>query len=231
MKQYLLVLVTLLFLVACNDTEVNNNPIVTPPAPQSDNEQVTNTENPTDNEIDQENSNSIDFKRYFKPDGSTAYYLGEGNEFATYTEKTIYLSSEYVATIIDNGGATTMKIYRILDDRIELIANDVIDVLPETQEFPNVQDLDDLEAIETYLTGPLKVGTTFGKWTIVETNITLETPVNTFENVFVLEEQGEDYLNRKYFVEDYGVIKEEFIMQIENEDEFVVTSTLKNIEK
>ncbi len=59
---------------------------------------------------------------------------------------------------------------------------------------------------------------------------TLETPYQTFENVFVLEETSEDFINRKYFVEGFGEVKRESIMQIEGEEDFIVTSTLEKIE-
>ena len=97
------------------------------------------------------------------------------------------------------------------------------------QHFQNLEQLESMQPLETYLATPIKEGTTFGKWTIVEVGTTLETPYKTFENVFVIEEVQEDYVNRKYFAENYGDIKSEFIMQTDEDEPFIVTSTLEKM--
>lgn len=172
----------------------------------------------------------VDLSQFLKPNQSTAKFLGEGNEFATYIEKTTHLSHRYVGTIVDNGGVTMMTIYKINEDQIEIIFKEPVDIVPPKEAtFPKIEELDSMVAIETYLAKPIEVGTKFGPWTIVETGATVETPYQTFENVFVIEEVGDGFVNRKYFVEGYGDIKTEFIMETDQEEEFIVTSTLESI--
>lgn len=231
MRAMLLFIISILILAGCNNTsdpEVEKG-TTTPSNGELTNEEVKEPGEKKETPVgEEENKNATsDLTKFFKPDKSTAYFLGEGNEYATYTEKTTWLSDQFVGTIVDNGGVTVMNIYKIGDDRIEKIMFEPID---EGATFPEIEELESMEPIETILATPIKVGTTFGKWTIVETGTTLETPYKTFENVFVIEEVGEDYVNRKYFVENFGDIKTEFIMETDQEEEFIVTSTLESIE-
>lgn len=228
MKFFLLFL-TLLLLVACTDRQVANDEENSSP---SDEKSIEEDNKPTNsNSKDELLEPTVDFKKYFKPAASTATFLGEGNEYASYTVKTKWLSDKYVSNVVDNGGATVLDIYRIEDTKIVKVYNKVVDTLPDQFEYPDVHILDSLPVIETYLSSPIKVGTTFGKWKIVETNVTLQTPFKLFKQVFVIEEVSEDYTNRKYFVEGYGEIKSESIMETENGEQYIVSSTLENISK
>ena len=227
MKKLLLLFTSLFVLNACSNQEQNDSEGIT--SPTEDIEENTKNQAITDGDGNVQISTELDFRRYFKPADSTATFIGDGNEFASYTEKTTWLSEKYVATIINNGGAVMMKIYRVDKNRIDLIMNEIIDEISEEAIFPGIETLDGLPTIETYLAGPIEVGTSFGDWTIVETNIELATPYQTFEQVFVLEEVGEDFKNKKYIVLDYGIIKTEAIMTTDSSEEYVVTSTLENI--
>ncbi|SOC23893.1 hypothetical protein SAMN05880501_11634 [Ureibacillus xyleni] len=206
--KYLLTIFSLILLIGCTQ-EIVDSP-------------------PTD-PVNKEEAKT-DFKHFFKPDGTTSTFLGEGNEYASYTEKTKWLSDNYVATVIDNGGATTMKVYRVLEDRIDLVYDELVEEMPNDVVYPEVQSLDKLEAVEPYLASPIEVGTTFGNWKIVETGASIDTHFETFENAIVIEEQGEDFTNRKYVVEGFGVVKSESVMVTDTNEEYIVTSTLERIE-
>ena len=78
---------------------------------------------------------------------------------------------------------------------------------------------------------PFEVGATFNDWTIVETDATIETPYQNFEHVLVIEMKDKDFTNRKYFAKNFGEIKRESVMIIEDEEDFVVTSTLESVSK
>ena len=206
--KYLLSIFSIILLIGCTQVLMDDSP---PPSQNPVSEEETTT----------------DFKKFFKPDGSTASFLGEGNEFASYTEKTKWLSDKYVATVIDNGGATTMKVYRVLEDRIDLIVDALVEEMPDDITYPEVESLEKLEAIEPYLAGPIEVGTTFGNWKIVETDASIDTHFESFEHVIVIEERNEDYTNRKYLVEGFGVVR---AVYSDTNEEYIVTSTLEKIE-
>ncbi|CAM5180050.1 putative protein OS=Ureibacillus acetophenoni OX=614649 GN=SAMN05877842_103189 PE=4 SV=1 [Ureibacillus acetophenoni] len=229
MKQLLFIL-TLLFLVGCTNDQVNTSDTNHPPGESSS--ETPNDSNDSEDESDEVTENDVDYSKFFLPDGSTAHFLGDGNEFATYTVYTKWLSDRYVSIVEDNGGLAMLKIYRVMDeyDKIDKVYEEPIEGLPSEVQYPSVDELNNLPLIESYLNGPIEVGTEIGKWKIVEIDTTLETPYQTFEDVFVLEEETEDFINRKYFVEGFGEVKREAIMHIEGEDDYIVTSTLEKID-
>jgi len=171
---------------------------------------------------------TLDPSAYFMPDGSTASFLGEGNEYASFTLRTDYLEDDHVAVYEDNGGTVMLKVYRLGEDAIELVL--------EQGEFyedyaATAEELEALEPIRTYLSFPLETGTAIGQRTVVETDAVVETPFQDFEQVTVLEsEETEGSVAKTYFAEGYGEIKREFRMQEEGQDEFVVTSVLEELE-
>lgn len=221
-------LCALLFLAACSnifDTNEPNNKV-------ENNDPTTNgDEQPNDKDKEKENDNTINFSQYFMESDSFAHFLGDGNEYASYTSKTVWLDTNYVAIAEDNGGAATIRIYRIETDKILKISDDLVEGFVKDIVYPKVSTLENLPAIETYLKGPIEVGTTFDTWTIIEVDQTLETPYQIFDNVFVIEEKGEDYVNRKYFAEGFGEVKRESIMNMgDGEEDYVVTSILEKLE-
>lgn len=229
MKKILLMLSSLFVLYACSNLEEKNIGDITSPSKNIDEDTDEHVNSVDKNGENPEIITEIEFKRYFKPADSTATFIGDGNEFASFTEKTTWLAENYVATIINNGGAVTMKVYRVDENKIDLVMDELVDGMPEDSVFPTIETLDGLSALETFLSGPIKVGTTFENWTIVETDIELVTPYQTFEHVFVIEESGEGFTNKKYIVTDYGVIKTEAIMTADSSEEVIVTSTLEDI--
>ena len=71
--------------------------------------------------IEQVENHSYYLKRFFMPNGTTAYFKGTGNEFASYKETTTWLGENHVQTVINNGGATVEKIYRITMNEVQLV--------------------------------------------------------------------------------------------------------------
>ncbi|MBO1911034.1 hypothetical protein J4G37_40370, partial [Microvirga sp. 3-52] len=108
------------------------------------------------------------------------------------------------------------------------LAEDAID---NDEPFPSKEAISKLTAKEIYLQKPLEVGATFNQWTIVETDATVETPYQSFEHVLVIEMKENDFTNRKYFAENFGEIKREAVMVTEDEEDFIVTSTLESVRK
>lgn len=219
MKGFLFTL-SILLLAACSD---NKKAFLEKPSIEENNEEQTTLEN-------EENMNVAQF---FLQDETTAYFKGEGNEYASYTVNTKWLSKDYVALIEDNGGAAILKIYRIMNDSDEVnkLYEEVIEGHPDDVRFPIIEELKSYPQIEVLIKGPLEVGTTFDNWKIVDTGAILETPYQKFKNVIVIEQVADDFINRKYFVKNFGEVKRESIMNIDGEENYIVTSTLEKIEK
>lgn len=176
----------------------------------------------------EEGGATVDPYDYFMPDGSTASFLGEGNEYASFTLRTVYMEGDHVAVYEDNGGTAALRVYRLSEDAIELVEEQVEFYEDYTA---TLEELEALEPIRTYLTFPLESGTVIGERTVVETDATVETPFQNFEQVIVLESEGtEGSIVKTYFAEGYGEVKREFRMQEEDQEEFVVTSVLEELE-
>jgi hypothetical protein len=230
--QLLVMLFSALFLViGCTqknavDPPVDNN------TNQDSNEEENVEDQITDDEEEKENvekeTEEISMINYFLPDGSTAHYEGDGNEFAELNIKVTHIDDKYVVIDEDNGGASIRKIYQVENDKIETLSEDAID---NDEPLPSKEAISKLTAKEIYLQKPFEVGATFNQWTIVETEATVETPYQKFEQVIVIEMKEKDFTNRKYFAENYGEIKRESVMITEDDEDFVVSSTLESINK
>ncbi|MGB6778824.1 MAG: hypothetical protein WBE33_08700 [Planococcus citreus] len=171
---------------------------------------------------------AVDPYDYFLEDESIARFEGYGNEFAEFTLKTDYMEANHVATYEDNGGTVVLKVFRLHDDRIELVKQEGEFYDDYTASF---EELEALEVISTYLEFPIEEGQEIGDATVVETGTSLETPYQNFDDVFVLESMTEDgSINRNYFVEGYGEVKREFRANADDSDEMAITSTLASIE-
>lgn len=184
-----------------------------------ENESTENEENPPQNEVAM-----LDF---FLPDGSKAHYQGEGNEFAELDIEVAHPFKDYVIIHENNGGSLVRHIYKIENDKIIILEKMMIDY---KQDFPTQKELDAMAPSGIYLKKPFTVGTAFGNWSIIETDVSVETPYQTFDHAFIIEMKENDIINRKYFVKGFGEIKRESIMKT-TDGEFVVISTLKSVEK
>ena len=207
---------------------------VDPPVDNNTNQDSNEDENVEDQTSDEEMKNveketeEISMINYFLPDGSTAHYEGDGNEFAELNINVTHIDNKYVVIDENNGGALIRKIYQVENDKIETLSEDAID---NDEPFPSKEAISNLTAKEIYLQKPFEVGATFNQWTIVETDATVETPYQQFEHVLVIEMKENDFTNRKYFAEGYGEIKREAVMMTEDEEDFVVSSTLESVNK
>ncbi|QUW22370.1 hypothetical protein JSQ81_01930 [Sporosarcina sp. Marseille-Q4063] len=204
---------------------------VDPPVDNNTNQDADEEEKVEDQTADEEEEKEnveVSMINYFLPDGSTAHYEGDGNEFAELNIRVTHLDGKYVVIDEDNGGATMRKIYQVENDKIETLSEDVIDY---DEPLPSQEAISNLTAKEIYLQKPFEVGTTFNEWTIVETDATVDTPYQNFEQVLVIEMKENDFTNRKYFAEGYGEIKREAVMITEDEEDFIVTSTLESVDK
>lgn len=218
MKVRIISLFAVALLVGCTDQSS------TTPQPND----PSSTETETEPEIVEPQEMGPDLHTYFMPNQSIARFEGMGNEYATYTLETQYLYDDYIGTLEDNGGTVVQRIYRVEENRIVKIFEEV-----EAYEadFPPFNELESMPELETYLSLPLEEGTAFGGWTIEQVDGTLETPFQTFTDVIMLSQEGEDQsVIEKYFVEGFGEVKRVFRMPGGEGEEFEVISTLQSVD-
>lgn len=162
---------------------------------------------------------------YFLPDGSAAHYKGEGNEYAEYDITVDRPADDYVIVHENNGGAFIQKVYKVEHDAIVILQEEPTQV---NADVPQLEELEAMEPIGTYFVKP-EVGATFDQWKVTETNATVETPYQTFDDAVVIEMEDEEFVNRRYFVKGFGEVKRESIM---THDETVkVESVLETVTK
>ncbi|MEK3889217.1 hypothetical protein [Bacillus sp. FSL K6-3431] len=168
----------------------------------------------------------IALSTFFMKDEAEAEFRGEGNEFAQFTAKTQWLNDHFVNVYENNGGTVMLRTFRIDKDKIVVVRE-------EGESYddysPSDSELKQLEPIYTYLHLPLNKGSKFDGWTVIDNKATLDTPLQEFSDVIVIEREGDDgSITRKYFAKDYGEIKREIIMK-EGTEEFTVTSTIEKV--
>lgn len=163
---------------------------------------------------------------FFLPDNSTATFRGEGNEYASYTLRTIHPYDNYVITYEDNGGTIVQRIYRLTKENIGLLAENGE---AYTEEIPTLESLEAMNILDLYMATPIELGTEFNEWKIVSVDETVETRLQHYEGVIVIERtEAPGNITRKYFAIGIGEIKREFIMPAEDED-ITVTSVIDQI--
>ena len=158
---------------------------------------------PTITEQPEQNQSKLNLKNFFKQNGDVAYFVGMNNQYASFKETTTWLSDEYVQLSIENGAIEKRKIYKITEDAIYLVLEDI----PELQENTEISIdlLDSLTPISTLLTADLK-----SLETIAENEVTYPTelniPLQKFENVIQVTNETKDSTVEFYFAENFGLI-------------------------
>ena len=211
-KYYLFLFIAMLSLAACGENNIDTPNEVAPDQPNVDGKTEPAEE-------------TMDLADFFMPDGSIVEFEGEGNEFASYTQKTEWIDDQYVNVYEDNGGTTVLYTFRVTDDQVDVIRREG-EMYKEDQ--ATAEELDKLTTLYIYLKLPLEKGAKFDDWEVVEVDGTLDTPYDTFKDVITIEKDEDDILTRLYFAKDYGEIKREVVMEDES---MTVTSTIKNVSK
>ncbi|WP_018393672.1 hypothetical protein [Bacillus sp. 37MA] len=166
----------------------------------------------------------VNLSSYFLKDGQIAHFVGEGNEFASYTARTVWHDDRHVTVYEDNGGTVMTRTFRVKDERIVVVREEG----EQYEDYvPSDGELESLKPLYTYLQLPLEVGQSFDGWTVIDDSSPLETPLQTFDHAVVLEKISEDgSIVRSYFAEGFGEVKREFMM-----DDFIVSSMIEQIEE
>lgn len=168
--------------------------------------------------------NASKLQLFLYEDLSTVTFEGEGNEYASYTIQTTWLSDHYVRYEQDNGGVVVAKYYRVDHDGVYLV-----DQVTEEVAVKTVADLEQLPVLSTMLITPIAVGTSFDGWTITATLERYKTPYDSFDKVIVLEKQTDTIVERQYYVAGVGAIAYEFETTDANGEVSSITSKLASI--
>jgi hypothetical protein len=178
------------------------------------------------NSSDEESNSDVSMWDFFLADNSKAHFKGEGNEFAEKDIEVRHPYDNYIVIHESNGGAVLRQTFKVGSDKIEILEQSMYDF---EKEIPTLNEIQAMQPIDIYLQKPFIEGATFGDWTVIQTEVTVDTPYKSFDNAFVIEKNETDSLIRKYFVQGIGEVKNEFFMKSEGE-EFIVTSTLESIQ-
>ncbi|MER1985949.1 MAG: hypothetical protein ABS948_08675 [Solibacillus sp.] len=212
MKKIIYPLFLALLLVACSQREAHID-ITTEPA---------NTG--VQSEYDEAFLSASEAQLLFKEDQSVAYFAGEGNEYAAFTETTHWLSNQYVEVVIDNGGTMISRYFYVHDDAVYLVKE-----LSDEEPALTLEQLTSLPLGEPIITVPFKMDTQVGEWRITQTDATVTTALQTFTNVTILEKQTINETNKIYLALGFGIVKNEFITTFEGQQE-IIRSTLTSID-
>lgn len=209
MKKWLFLFLTSLLLVGCVEINVNN---------------AKDEQNSPPPNVDEQTVTLLDF---FPNQPIEKQFQGIGNEYAQYTETFYKKEGNYIPAIVDNGGTRMLRIYRVTDKEISIVYEQ-----PEfyQETIPPISSLETAFHVKPLLTLPLKIGKMVGEWKIVSLSENVSVPFGDFSDVIVLEKTNQDgSINRQYWVEEYGKVKDEFSQKDENGNLFEVKSELDTI--
>ena len=165
-----------------------------------------------------------ELRQFFMADGSTAYFEGEGYAHVDYMLETEYLAEDFIRTIETSGAIELERIYYIDDNAIYIAFEEEVIIEPKKWTEERLSQLKaDLRGPE--FIWPLEVGAQVGDYKVEETNVTLTTPFQTFENVIVLQSQIGDATFRDFYVKGFGKVRSEML----EGDEIVVYRELTTI--
>lgn len=177
-------------------------------------------------ESTQETTTENKIADYFPKTANKQYvYAGEGNEYASYDVFTDYETKDRKQTRTNNGGTEVVKVISLEENQL---------IIPINQEETYIREnwlkksVNENEEIEMLLKAPIKIGTSWEAIgertsTITAVDVSITTPIGTFETVKVTTEGTEDK-ETHYYAPDVGLVKSVFSSDIYN-----VTSTLSEI--
>ena len=135
-KLLLLLFSALIILIGCtqknndNPPDANNTNSNSNEEEKSDDETTGDVEEKQDDqttENEKESEKELSMINFFLPNGSSAHYEGDGNEFAELTIEVTHIGDKFVVIDENNGGALIRKIYQVESEKIETLSEDAID--------------------------------------------------------------------------------------------------------
>ena len=168
--------------------------------------------------------NQMTIENYIPYDENVYYsYAGEGNEYTAFNRYIQYIEDNRMQVSDQNAGTTVVSVLEYSDGQlVELLSR------PETYFRENMLNEMSDDAGNILLKEPLQVGTSWENPSGFTSEITalamdVETSLGVFPTIEVTE-IAEDSILKRYYAENIGLVKEEFIG---NDDSYVNTATLE----
>jgi hypothetical protein len=169
---------------------------------------------------------SISLMDYFPSPPLEKSFLGNGNEYAQYTETFYENTGEFYPSIVNNGGTQMLRVYKVNEKEISIVYEQA-EYYEET--VPEISSIEPNFSSKPLLQTPVEVDKTAGDWKIISLTEQVTVPYGEYTDVIVIEKQNEDgSVNRQYWAPKVGKIKDEFYLEDENGTAYEVTSELQN---
>jgi len=211
----IMIIFTMFFLMSCSNIK-KENPAPAPEGPTKQEEEGKSNGG--------ENQEEISLKEYFPlTEGSRWKYIGEGNEFASFTREVLYVKGDRAQIIENNGGTVSASVFEVTDEEI-------VRIFFQGEEYEATNFLD-VEPNDNFviLKKPLKIGTKWetpqGSREIVEIDATVDTPAGKFEDCVVVSISQGSSTSYEYYKQGVGMVKREFVSE-----GITVMSTLEEYE-
>ncbi|MFO7611375.1 MAG: hypothetical protein R6W99_02650 [Clostridia bacterium] len=155
--------------------------------------------------------------------GNLWKYLGDGNEYASFTREVLYAGGDYAQTTENNGGTVSSTVYHITESQITVVyskgedydAGNLIGAPPNA----NI----------VIVKSPLEVGTIWetenGTREIISMDATVSTPLGDMKDCMQIKITDEYSYSYEYFKMGVGLVKREF-----HSEDAVVSSTLEEMD-
>lgn len=140
-------------------------------------------------------------------------YAGEGNEYAAFEQKVLFVEGNKAQLQVANGGTVMAMIYEYQDGKLVVVNSE-----EEFYEEENILDREN-EMSQVILKEPFTVGTTWEsadrKYTIEAIDAIVETPAGKFTNCIKIINTDQENSSKSYvyYKPGIGLIKQEFIGQ------------------
>lgn len=219
----IMMFVSVLTLAACKrDAGRQNQTPSQIPTPSVQPDEITQEPQDSDETV------KLTVKDYFPMPADVEYiYSGEGNEFASYSRFTDFLSEDgsRIQTRTSNGGTETVRVIEVKDGKLS-----VIKIINECYYRDNLLAAEADEQAEVLLMEPLVQGT---KWSLADgrvryisgTDVEISTESGKYQTLEVTTED-EDSITKDYYAPGAGLIKTVF-----KSDGYEVTSELSQIKQ
>jgi hypothetical protein len=194
-------------------------------ADQKQNEKTIQTENKTEQPV-QPTADPDGLKKYRPKVGIKKVFVDQDN-FESLTEEVVFENDDYVQSITTIGQSVSVIVYKWTDKEISIVKT-VQNPDPHKNYLDNLEADPDAEMMIT------KEDASGAKWKLISSNETVQTPYQTFTNVYVIQKttnevEGADTIYTHYLAPGVGLVKELF--EVTGEQGYSAESVLKAVEE